>query len=109
MLLRIVQQTDLTRDFITKSDSRNGKRKKEKKELTWLQQEFPRVEHMYVRSRHQILLLSYTKILSQEVPVRYKIILELISRVGKNPGFLKKPSPVGFFGFFGYFGFFGVF
>jgi hypothetical protein len=34
------------------------------------------------------------------------------ARVGKNPGFFKKPSPVGFFGFFwvlGFFGFFGFF
>jgi hypothetical protein len=34
----------------------------------------------------------------------------LISRVGKNPGFLKKkPAQWGFLGFFGFFGFFWVF
>ena len=36
-------------------------------------------------------------------------------RVGKNPGFLEKPNPPGFFGFYGFFrvlgflGFFGFF
>ncbi len=30
-------------------------------------------------------------------------------RVGKNPGFFKEPSPVGFLGFLGGFGFFYIF
>jgi hypothetical protein len=37
------------------------------------------------------------------------IIFFFLPGLEKNPGFLKKPSPVGFFGFFGFFVFFWVF
>jgi hypothetical protein len=46
----------------------------------------------------------------EKLPVQFlNTGIGFIYRVGKNPVFFKKPSPVGFLGFIGFIGFIGFF
>ena len=69
--------------------------------------------HCDIRSYGSTIFYDLEKIPQRKSFVLHSNNERFGSRVGKNPGFFKKPNPVGFFGFYwvllGFFGFFWVF